>query len=57
MRIFIYGVLYILAAGCMLCMVLLGIDMEVARRDYVQGHKTEGCIFNFVCERYNNGKL
>lgn len=40
-------------------LIALGVDMETARQDYLrakeQGNyeqRIEGCMFDFVCERY-----
>lgn len=40
-------------------LIVLGFDMEVARQDYIKAkengdyeQKIEGCIFDFVCNRY-----
>ena len=58
-KIFIYGILYILLASCLTTLVLFGIDIETTRQDYQKAkengnyeQKIDGCIFNYVCEKY-----
>ena len=59
MKKFIYAVLFLLLALCLALILLLGMDMEVARQDLVRlrdkgdyEQKIEGCIFDWVCEHY-----
>ena len=40
-------------------LIALGVDMEVARQDYLKAkengdyeQRIEGCMFDFVCDRY-----
>lgn len=40
-------------------LIALGVDMETARQDYLRAKRNgdyeqriEGCMFDFVCERY-----
>lgn len=40
-------------------LIVLGVDMETARQDYLMAkekgnyeQRIEGCMFDFVCERY-----
>ena len=53
MRIFTYFCFVVI----LITLFLLGIDTEVARRDYVKvkenGGQVTGCIFDGVCVRYN----
>lgn len=59
MRIFIQLILYILLATTILFLLAFGMDMEIARRDYVKA-TTEGnydkpitgCLFEHVCKTY-----
>lgn len=48
---------FIFFGACMLALIFLGIDMEMARRDYNEikgtGNVVSGCIYQFVCDRYN----
>ena len=59
MKKLIYAVLILLWGAIISCLVILGIDIEVARKDYVKlkengdyEQKVEGCIFGWVCEKY-----
>lgn len=59
MRYFIYTILFFLLGACLTLLVLLGIDMSIANRDYEKlirngdfEQSVNGCIFDFVCEKY-----
>lgn len=59
MRTFIYFILYLLFGLVFFCMLIAGLDMELARRDYnkaVESRDFEkpiiGCIFEQVCNLY-----
>lgn len=59
MKKIIYAVLFLLLALCLSLIFLLGMDMEVARQDLVRlrdkgdyEQKIEGCLFDWVCEKY-----
>lgn len=59
MKTFIYLVLFAILTACGSCLVVLGIDMHVAREDYLRAERNgnyeqaiTGCIFDWVCERY-----
>lgn len=58
-KLTIYFVLTLCLASMILLLGLYGIDIECARRDYVnavkQGNYEQpitGCLFDFVCEKY-----
>lgn len=59
MKIFITIILYFLLLAFLVLMILFGIDMEVARREY--NHKIEtndrtwitDCIIEYPCIHYN----
>jgi len=42
----------VLFSVLLLFVSIFGIDSEVARRDYVETGKAEGCIFSINCDRY-----
>lgn len=48
---------FIFLGALLLALIFIGIDMEMARRDYNEIKGTDGvvagCIFKFVCDRYN----
>ena len=59
MKIFIQSVLILLLTIYLMFIVFLGIDISVAMKDYEKlkqngdyEQKVEGCIFDWVCEKY-----
>jgi len=59
MRYVTYAILCLLFAACAINLVLLGIDYTVARDSYLKAEKNgnfeqkiDGCIFQWVCDRY-----
>lgn len=52
MKTIIYALLITVLSACIVTLFILGIDMEVARQDYNNGNKIDGCIFEFVCNHY-----
>lgn len=55
----IFIALYAVLMACGACLVVLGIDMHVAREDYLRAEKNgdyeqaiTGCMFDWVCEKY-----
>lgn len=59
MKTFICLILWALLLAIMACMVVYGIDIHVAREDYLRAERNgdyerpiTGCIFDFVCDRY-----
>ena len=33
--------------------ITFGVDVEIARRDYIRNGSAVGCIWQFNCDRYN----
>ena len=54
MRTFVYVVLFILLAIYFNLMFFIAVDVDMAKRDYEAGKAVQGCIFDFVCERFDN---
>lgn len=59
MRYLVQGILLILLTVYLMFIVFLGIDISVAMKDYERlkengdyEQKVEGCIFDWVCEKY-----
>lgn len=52
MKLIVEGVLMVLLAVYIVLIVMVGIDAEIARRDFESGKAVQNCMFNFVCERY-----
>ncbi len=55
----LYTILYLILTLLVSTIYLYGIDMEIARRDYLKSVKDgnyevpiTGCIFDFVCSKY-----
>lgn len=48
---------FIFFGSLLLALIFLGIDMEMARRDYNEIKGTDGvvagCVYQFVCDKYN----
>ena len=60
MKTFIYLILWALLLVLTACMVVYGIDIHVARDDYMRAKENgnyeqaiTGCIFDWVCDRYS----
>lgn len=54
MKLFVEGVLGVLFAVYIVLIVMVGIDAEMARRDFESGKAVQNCLFSFVCERYGD---
>lgn len=59
MKILINGILWALLTAFMCLTIVYGIDIHVAREDYLRAKRNgeyekpiTGCMFDFVCERY-----
>ena len=59
MRVLTYTILCLLFAACAINLVLVGIDYTIARDNYLRAKKNgdyeqkiEGCIYQWVCDRY-----
>lgn len=52
MKIFVNCLLFLILGVYLVLIVMVGIDAEIARRDFESGKAVQNCMFDFICERY-----
>lgn len=52
MKIFVNCLLFLFLGVYLVLIVMVGVDAEIARRDFESGKAVQNCMFDFICERY-----
>lgn len=52
MKIFVNCLLFLILGVYLVLIVMVGVDAEIARRDFESGKAVQNCMFDFICERY-----